>query len=80
VDISYNAPDRRSSRFCRESGNKWIVQRVLKRLIETEREAQESANRASVELNTQNYEFTSLERRASADGWPTFSASSLKYE
>jgi len=68
VDISYNAPDRKEFKVLSESGNKWIVQRVLKRLIETEREAQESANRASVELNTQNYEFTSLERRASADG------------
>jgi hypothetical protein len=45
-----------------------MVKRVLKRLIETEREAQETANRASVELNPQNYEFTSLEQQTSADG------------
>jgi len=68
VDISYNAPDRKEFKVLSESGNKWIVQRVLKRLIETEREAQESANRAALNSTPRNYEFTSLERRASADG------------
>jgi hypothetical protein len=61
VDMTYNAPDRKEFKILSESGTKWIVKRVHKRLIETEREAQEAANRASVELNTQNYEFTSLD-------------------
>lgn len=68
VYMTYNAPARKEFKILSESGPKWLVKRVLKRLIETEREAQEAANRASVELNTQNYEFISLEHRTSADG------------
>jgi hypothetical protein len=52
VDMTYNAPARKEFKILSESGTKWIVKRVLKRLIETEREAQAAANRASVELNT----------------------------
>ena len=37
-------------------------------MIDAEKEAQEAAIRASVELNTQNYNFTSLERRTNAGG------------
>jgi len=51
-----------------QSGSKWIVKRVLNRLIQAEKEAQEAATRASVELNTMNYNFTSLEQRADAGG------------
>jgi hypothetical protein len=44
------------------------VNRVLRRLVETEREAQDPANRAKVELNPRNYDFTSLEHLATSDG------------
>jgi hypothetical protein len=68
VQMTYNAPGNKEFTILSESGSKWIVKRVLKRLIETEKEAQESAIRTSVELNTQNYEFTSMEQQTSADG------------
>jgi hypothetical protein len=68
VEMTYNAPDKKEFTILSESGNKWIVKRVLKRLIETEREAQEAAIRTSVELNTQNYEFTSMEQQTNTDG------------
>jgi hypothetical protein len=68
VEMTYNAPARKEFQIVAESGSPWIVRRVLKRLIEAEKEAQETANYASVELNPQNYEFTSLEQRPNADG------------
>jgi hypothetical protein len=68
VEMTYNAPGNKEFTILSESGSKWIVKRVLKRLIETEKEAQESAVRASVELNTQNYEFTSMEQQTNTDG------------
>lgn len=68
VRMNYHAPDKKEFKILSESGPKWIVNRVLKRLIETEREAQEPENRAKVELNTLNYRFTSLEYRPSSDG------------
>jgi hypothetical protein len=68
VDMTYNAPNKKEFKILSESGPKWIIKRVLERLIDTEREAQEAANRTGVELNTRNYEFTMVEYRASADG------------
>lgn len=44
------------------------MNRVLRRLVETEREAQDPANHAKVELNPRNYDFTSLEHLATSDG------------
>jgi hypothetical protein len=68
VEMTYNAPSSKEFTILSESGSKWIVKHVLKRLIEAEAEAQQTSTRASVELNTQNYEFTSLEQRPDADG------------
>jgi hypothetical protein len=68
VRMDYHAPGKKEFQILSESGPKWIVNRVLKRLIETEREAQKPENRAKVELNTRNYGFTSLEYRATTDG------------
>jgi hypothetical protein len=68
VEMTYNAAAKKEFTILSESGSKWIVKRVLKRLIEAESEAQEAANHARVELNAQNYDFTSLEQRPSADG------------
>jgi len=68
VEMTYAAPAKKDFKILSESGSKWIVKRVLKRLIEAEKEAQEAAIRTSVELNTQNYNFTSLERQTDAGG------------
>jgi hypothetical protein len=68
VEMTYNAPAKKEFTILSESGSKLIVKRVLKRLIEAESEAQEAGNRSRVELNAQNYEFTSLEQRPNADG------------
>jgi len=68
VEVTYNAPDRKVFKIVSESGSKLIVKRVLERLIEEETEAQSEARRLGVELNSRNYNFTSLEHQASADG------------
>jgi hypothetical protein len=68
VEMTYTAPAKKDFKILSESGSKWIVKRVLKRLIDGEKEAQETATRKSVELNTQNYNFTSLERQTDAAG------------
>ena len=68
VEMTYTAPAKKDFKILSESGSKWIVKRVLKSLIDGEKEAQEAATRKSVELNTQNYDFTSLERQTDAAG------------
>ena len=68
VEVTYTAPGRKEFKITSESGSKLIVKRVLERLIEEETEAQSEAKRLSVELNSRNYNFTSLEHQTSADG------------
>jgi len=68
VEMTYNAPAKKEFKIVSQSGSKWIVKRVLKRLIDAEKEAQEAAIRSSVELNTENYNFTSLEQRTNGVG------------
>ena len=68
VEMTYTAPAKKDFKIVSQSGSKWIVKRVLKRLIDAEKEAQEAAIRASIELNTQNYNFISLEQRTNPDG------------
>jgi hypothetical protein len=68
VEMTYTTPAKKDFKILSESGSKWIVKRVLKRLIDGEKEAQEAATRKSVELTTQNYNFTSLERQTDAGG------------
>jgi hypothetical protein len=68
VEMTYNAPAKKEFKIVSQSGSKWIVKRVLKRLMDAEKEAQEAAIRSSVELNTQNYNFTSLEQPTNGGG------------
>jgi len=68
VEMTYTTPAKKDFKIVSQSGSKWIVKRVLKRLIDAEKEAQEPAIRASVELNTQNYNFRSLEQQTNAGG------------
>jgi hypothetical protein len=68
VEMTYTAPAKKDFKILSESGSKWIVKRVLKRLIDAEEEAQGAAIRTNVELNTQNYDFTSLEQATNAGG------------
>lgn len=68
VEMTYSAPAQKEFMILSESGSKWIVKRVLKRLIDEETEAQKAANRLSVELSPRNYEFMSLEHQTGAGG------------
>ncbi|MGA8230946.1 MAG: hypothetical protein WB795_05650 [Candidatus Acidiferrales bacterium] len=68
MDVVHMAPDTKEFAMVSESGPQWMVSRVWKRLTETERDAQKAPNRTSVELNTQNYDFTSLQYQARRDG------------
>jgi hypothetical protein len=70
VEMTYTAPGRKEFKIVSESGSKWIVKRVLKRLIDEETEAQGTATRLSVELSSRNYEFTSLELQTGGGGCP----------
>jgi hypothetical protein len=58
VDMNYQAPDTKQFTIVSESGSKWIITHIFKRLLESEREALEQENRQRTSLNNDNYAFT----------------------
>ncbi len=68
VEMTYNAPGTKEFHVVSENGSKLIVNRVLKRLLDTEQEALEAQNRQGVELNPSNYDFTALEYAPNISG------------
>jgi hypothetical protein len=65
VDMTYEAPGNRQFKVVSESGSRWMIDRVLMRLLDAEQEA--DGHRANVELNSRNYDFSDLERQESPD-------------
>ncbi len=72
VKVSYTAPGTKQFTIESESGSKLILNRVLHRLLESEKESgADEANRAAVALTTANYSF-SLLGCAPGDGPPLY--------
>jgi hypothetical protein len=67
VDMTYDAPEKKHFTIVSQSGEKWLVDRVLKRLLEAELEAATDENRARVALNSSNYDFSNLQRQDTSD-------------
>ncbi|MHB1937296.1 MAG: hypothetical protein ACYCOR_12015 [Acidobacteriaceae bacterium] len=68
VDVNYEAPDTKEFKITSQSGPKWLVDRVLKRLVKSETDAQRDQTRKAIDLNEKNYSFSDLEYRPAADG------------
>lgn len=68
VDMFYDAPATKQFKIVSQSGTQWIIERILKRLLDAEQEALSEQNRERVALNFSNYEFSGLERQDAADG------------
>jgi hypothetical protein len=67
VDMTYDAPATKKFKIVSQSGPEWIIDRILKRLLEAEQESMTEENRARVALNPSNYDFSALERQDAAD-------------
>jgi hypothetical protein len=67
VDMTYDAPEHKQFKIVSQSGPQWLIDRVLKRLLEAEQEAATEENRARVALNPTNYDFSALERQNTPD-------------
>ena len=67
VDMNYEAPNTKEFKVTSQSGPKWLVDRVLKRLVKTESDAQQDETRKAVDLNENNYNFSDLEYQPAAD-------------
>ena len=56
VHAEYSAPDQKRLTVVSESGSKLICEKVLRRLVDSEQEAAQKANRMQMALSTDNYD------------------------
>jgi hypothetical protein len=66
VHASYHAPDTKEFIVISQSGSGWLVDHVLKRLLESEKEG--ARDHEGIEINTDNYDFSLLETYTSPGG------------
>ena len=67
VDMTYEAPATKQFKIVSQSGSQWIIDRVLKRLLDAEQEALSEENRERVALNSRNYNFDGFDHQDSVD-------------
>jgi hypothetical protein len=68
VELTYSAPSTEDFTVVSQSGSKLLIDFVLKRLLESERESHEEKNRDGVQITSQNYNFTMLDSQNAPDG------------
>ena len=68
VDLDYIAPDTKNFKLVSESGSKFLVDHILKKVISVEAESQQAKNRKALLPNRENYNFTHLEYQPASDG------------
>lgn len=68
VSMQYDAPSSKEFTVVSESGPKLLIDRVLKRLLKTETDAQRQDTREAVDLDRKNYEFSDLKYVPAANG------------
>lgn len=68
VEFTYAAPDKKDFKVISQSGAKVLINRVLLRLLDSEKEAFQQQNRQRMDLNPQNYKFTFIGIEPTARG------------
>src|SRR5271155_1081625 len=58
VNVTYRAPDAKEFSVVSQSGSKFVIDHVFKKLLEGEQEAANEENRRNSALTNENYEFT----------------------
>jgi Outer membrane lipoprotein-sorting protein len=56
VSVAYQAPATKEFKVMSQSGSKFVIERIFKRMLESEKEASQDQSRTA--LNEQNYDFT----------------------
>jgi hypothetical protein len=68
VELKYSAPATEEFKVISQSGSKWMVDLVFKKLLESERESHDDKNRDNVQITGRNYNFTMIESPDVVDG------------
>jgi hypothetical protein len=68
VDVKYRAPYTKQFTIRSESGSKVLLEKVLKRLLQSEQEAQNDENQARIAMNNENYKLKLLGSESAPTG------------
>jgi hypothetical protein len=68
VEAVYTFPAQKDFRIVSESGSKLLLQHVLYRLLDSEKEALQNANRKQTAMSTENYTFRFVDTEQGAEG------------
>ena len=68
VDVSYKSPETKEFTIRSETGSKLIIERVFKKLLQSEKEALTQENQSRVALNQDNYRFTLVGQESTPAG------------
>jgi len=68
VEAVYTSPAQKEFRIVSESGSKLLLQHVLYRLLDSEKEALQNANRKQTAMSTENYTFRFVNTEQGAEG------------
>jgi hypothetical protein len=68
VHMTYRAPDKKEFSVVSQSGSKFILDHVFKKLLEGEQEAANEENRRQTALSTDNYDFSAAGYEATPEG------------
>jgi hypothetical protein len=67
VDMTYDAPATKQFKIVSQSGSQWVIDRILKRLLDAELESGNEENRQRGALVPRNYDFSGLEHQDTPD-------------
>jgi hypothetical protein len=68
VNMTFHAPNSKEFTVVSQTGSKFVIDHVFKKLLEGEQEAANEENRRNSALSTDNYDFTSAGYDTTADG------------
>ncbi len=68
VEATYVAPNKKDFKIISQSGSKLLLNRVVLKLLDSEKEALKDEIRLQTELSSRNYEFALTETQHTADG------------
>ena len=68
VNMTYHSPDSKEFRVVSETGSRFIIDHVFKKLLDGEQEAANEENRRRTALSSENYDFTSAGYEATPEG------------
>jgi hypothetical protein len=66
--VTYRAPNSKQFQIISQSGSKFVIDHVLRRLMDTERDAADEEDQRAMALTTENYQFTMVGYELTKDG------------